>query len=125
MLVVDDEALVREVVSHMLQAKGYRVLTAVDGPDALRVWDDAIGEIDLVITDLLMPGMPGTEVLERLAALRPGLAGIYMSGFPGTVRESFELDPKVPFLQKPFGAEALKEALDSALRAARKRVFAG
>lgn len=114
-LVVDDEVGIRKVTEAMLQHAGYRVLTAVDGREALRMVEAEDAEIDAVLTDVLMPGMNGPQLVDALDDVRPGIAKLYMSGFSATIRREFDLDPSIPFLEKPFSPEELTRALVGAL----------
>jgi PAS domain S-box-containing protein len=114
-LVVEDEPLVRQTVSFSLQRLGHRVLEATNGRDALRVWDERRDGIDLVITDMVMPGgMSGVQLVERMREARPGLRAIVMSGYSLQL-SSERLPPGIAFLPKPFSLAALSGAVDQAL----------
>ena len=104
LLVVEDEEGVRFLVCDCLRMNGYTVLEAGHGEEALRIAGEHAGEISLMLTDVTMPGMNGRELAERMAALRPGMKVLYMSGCAETVvcRKGV-LEPGAPFLQKPFG----------------------
>jgi two-component system cell cycle sensor histidine kinase/response regulator CckA len=116
-LVVDDEEPIRAVVSRMLQAEGYEVLRARDGREALRELQDVAGAVDLVITDLVMPGMGGRVLGEELARHYPGLPLVWMSGHPQDVEFPREVPGhKHPFLMKPISPEALLETVSRALQ---------
>jgi PleD family two-component response regulator len=78
-LVVEDEPAVRRLTCRILTRGGYRVLEAADGPRALDTWDAHAGEIDLLLTDVVMPGMSGKELAERL-----GIEPVFMSGYTTT-----------------------------------------
>jgi signal transduction histidine kinase len=107
-LLVDDERAVREVLARGLQEKGYRVLEASDGPQALEILRDSADEIDLVITDVAMAGMTGVELAHQGLRLRPFLPFIFVSGQPKEVLPDFgSLDLDHPLLEKPFSPEAL------------------
>ena len=97
-LVVDDEPLMRSMMSRILEQDGYSVLTAEDGSDALSVFRSHEREIDLLISDVSMPGMDGAELAAELTAKSPGLPVLLMSGFcdPERLRFGFEFMPK-PF----------------------------
>lgn len=100
-LLVEDESPVRDLVRTILQRSGYSVLVAGDGPTALHLAQTHPGPIDLLFTDVVMPGLSGPELLQRLEPQRPGMEVLYMSGYA---------DKTVPgkhFLQKPFTKEAL------------------
>ncbi|MFO7893771.1 MAG: PAS domain S-box protein [Longimicrobiales bacterium] len=116
-LVVEDEAPVRSLVRKVLERKGYRVLEAADGKAALELAADHHGEIDLLIADLVMPGLSGREVAERLNAAEPDLATILISGYTAdeVVREGIEQGEFV-FLPKPFSPEILTRRVAEVLR---------
>jgi DNA-binding NtrC family response regulator len=124
-LLVEDEEAVRSMVSKVLQNKGYTVLEASHGNDALEVCDKFEGSIHLMVTDVIMPQMSGRELAERLAPLRPEMRVLYMSGYPdNTIVQHGVLKPGTAFLQKPFTISALelkvREILDSARLAGRQ-----
>ena len=102
-LVVEDSDDLREIVDRILSKSGYRVMVAASGPDALKVAHDYTGHIDLVLTDLVMPLMLGSELAPRLVAERPDLRVLYMSGFAQPALGSAgTLSPEVALLDKPF-----------------------
>ncbi len=107
-LVVEDDALFREFASRALTDYGYTVLAA-DHPDAaltLSEQHDAV--IHLVLSDVVLPGMTGRELVERLTEARPEMNFLYMSGYPArAVVQQGELPPGTPFIAKPFSANAL------------------
>ncbi len=104
LLVVEDEEGVRILVRDYLQMNGYTVLEAGHGEEALRIACEHSGAISLMITDVIMPGMNGRELAERMAILRPAMKVLYMSGYAETaVYRKGVLEPGAPFLQKPFG----------------------
>ncbi len=116
-LVVEDEEAVRSLSRRALEASGYTVLAAADGPDAVRLLERYRGPIHLVLTDVIMPGMNGRELAQRLVQRRPGLRVLYMSGYPGdAIVHRGALEPGTAFLQKPFMPEDLarkvREVLD-------------
>jgi DNA-binding NtrC family response regulator len=108
--VVEDDMAVCELALSILQAEGYRVLGASNGNDVLRVAQNAPCQIDLLITDVVMPHMGGSELAEKLRSRAPHLKVIYMSGYTddASVHEGFEND-KTPFQLKPFSPTALVE----------------
>lgn len=116
-LVVDDEDGVRALISAILIRQGYRVIEAANGQDALDVFQRSPGSIDLVVTDVMMPGMLGTTLATRLGALKPGVRILFVSGYS---REKVVLGPEAEFLQKPFTPATLvrnvRELLDRAPR---------
>jgi len=104
LLVVEDEEGVRVLVRDYLQMSGYTVLEAGRGEEALRIACEHAGQISLMITDVIMPGMNGRELAERMVLLRPDMKVLYMSGYAETaVYRKGILEPGAPFLQKPFG----------------------
>jgi len=116
-LLVEDDTPVRRVLADTLQKRGYRVLAASDGRSALELAAAEPGPIALLLTDVIMPGMSGREVADGLAAERPGLRVVYMSGYTDeAVVRLGVLDAGVRYLQKPFNGNVLarniREALD-------------
>jgi PAS domain S-box-containing protein len=108
-LVVEDERDLREIVTRTLIRHGYRVFQAVDGQNALQIWTEYKNEIDLVFTDVIMPGgLNGRELAERLWLERPGLKVIFSTGYGAdALGKNFKLDPELNFLQKPYQPQAL------------------
>jgi nitrogen-specific signal transduction histidine kinase/CheY-like chemotaxis protein len=111
-LVVEDETMVRNLVVRLLRRAGLQVLDAANGPQALSVAAQHRGRIDLLVTDMMMPGMTGTELAQRLLKTRQHLPILIMSGH---AQENDAWDPAdgAPraFLQKPFVAEQLLDAV--------------
>jgi PAS domain S-box-containing protein len=102
-LVVEDEPGVRQLIGTFLQNGGHKVLLARDGTEALRICEKNQGEIGLILTDMIMPGMSGPALVETLSRLNPGMRVLYMSGYAGdVVANDRGLDPGIPFIQKPF-----------------------
>jgi CheY-like chemotaxis protein len=108
-LLVEDEPSVRQVATSVLQGLGYRVFTASSGLAALQVWAAHKAEIELLLTDLVMPdGVNGRELALRLLAAKPRLPVVYMSGYSHEVAgEDFRLEPGVNYLPKPFDLGSL------------------
>ncbi|MCU1451573.1 MAG: putative multi-sensor signal transduction histidine kinase [Acidimicrobiales bacterium] len=116
-LVVEDEDAMREVTRRILARNGYDVLTAAGGTEAMALANAREDDIDLLLTDVVMPNMLGKEVATRLVALRPGLRVLYMSGYAQPVLASKgTLDAGVNLLEKPFFEPVLlarvREVLD-------------
>ena len=116
-LLVEDDAAVRRVLVGMLERLGYQVLGAESGADAQRIVDGHDGPIDLLITDVLMPGMTGPELVRAAQTRRPRLAVIFISGYaPDSVRLDGATSTPALFLAKPFSAPMLgakfREALE-------------
>lgn len=116
-LLVEDEDVVRDLCKEVLEAYGYKVVLASNGIDGLRACQDFSGQMDLLITDVVMPQMSGRELAEHVSALRPEIEVLYMSGFTDDdiVRHGV-LDDGVCFIQKPFSPNSLalkaREVLD-------------
>jgi PAS domain S-box-containing protein len=107
-LFVEDEQSVRELVSEYLAARGYQVLDAADGMQALEIAAAHAGKIQLLITDVVMPRLSGRELAARLAATRPDLKVLYISGYTDdSVFRHGVLEGGMAFLQKPFNLKAL------------------
>lgn len=103
-LIVEDETPIRRLLVSLLSAEGYRIQSVADGTLAIRILEDD-PEIDLVLTDLAMPGIPGTEVADYLTRTRPQVKIVCMSGNPHNHEKSLRslLDRRlVDFLPKPF-----------------------
>ncbi|MGA2383532.1 MAG: PAS domain S-box protein [Gemmatimonadales bacterium] len=122
-LLAEDDPSVRAIVAEVLTQKGYRVLQAPDGQTALEIARAQPGAIQLLVTDLVMPGMTGRELAEAVAAERAGVRVLYMSGYTddAVVRHGV-LTEGMPYLQKPFSPSSLaakvREVLDRVSAAA-------
>lgn len=107
-LVVDDEEGVREVLARGLQEKGYRLVEASSAAQALEILEGGAENIDLVVTDLAMPGMSGIELAKRASGISPFLSFIFVSGQPReALSELHSLGSSHPLLEKPFTPDAL------------------
>jgi PAS domain S-box-containing protein len=116
-LVVEDQGQTRRLVCEMLRRNGYRVLEAADGESALAVAGTHDGEIDLVVTDVVMAGMNGKQLVERLREARPRTRVLFMSGYTSDIiGHHGVLEPGVQFIQKPFRLQdftaKMREVLD-------------
>jgi hypothetical protein len=111
-LVVEDEAALREVTKRILTRNGYHVITAENGPEALDIARGYPGEIHLLVTDVVMPRMLGREVAERMLVIKPEIEVLFMSGYARPVLASQgRLDPNVALVEKPFSeADLLAKA---------------
>ncbi|MBK7974611.1 MAG: response regulator [Deltaproteobacteria bacterium] len=113
-LVVEDEPMVRSFVCEVLTTAGYQVAPVASADDALARCRDATASVDLVLTDVVMPGVNGAELARRARTLRPGLKVVFMSGFPDESRSDLgELGGVL--LRKPFTSEALLKTLRASL----------
>ena len=118
-LLVEDDDGVRQIASRILKRSGYQVLEARDGSQALKICQDYRGEIHLVLSDLVMPGISGRDLVLRLASLRPGIKVIFMSGYA----EDYFMDQDLGgaglgFIQKPFEAQVLTRKIQELLNSA-------
>jgi CheY-like chemotaxis protein len=102
-LVVEDEELVRDLVTGIMREAGYTILQAGDGKQALDLVGSYAGDIHLVISDMILPDATGTDLFERLSGVRPGMKVLYMSGYtPDVISHAGQLGPDAHFIQKPF-----------------------
>jgi CheY-like chemotaxis protein len=107
-LVVEDQPEVRNLAVTVLRKCGYTVHCAVNGADAIRLWRELHGAFDLLLTDIVMPGMTGREVAQVLLQERPDLRVLYMSGYTEeAIAHRGVLDAGIDYLQKPFTPELL------------------
>jgi two-component system, cell cycle sensor histidine kinase and response regulator CckA len=117
-LLVEDEDMLRGLIRELLEIKGYLVLEASQGLEALDLFKKSTDPIDLVLTDVVMPHMSGSELIERLRREQPALRVIFMSGYTGAnnaaIHKSLEM-PGVAFLQKPFRLNALISQVEELL----------
>lgn len=115
-LIVEDESAVLDLAARALERQGYNVLKAGDGTEALRVAEQYAGRIDLLLTDVVMPGPSGRVTAERLLETRPNLPVLYMSGYTdNAIMRDGVLDSSMNFIEKPFSQVALVEAVRSVL----------
>jgi PAS domain S-box-containing protein len=104
-LIVEDDAAVRQLICAILENGGYEVLVASDGNEALSIFERNEGRIGMILTDLIMPGMSGLALVESLRTGNRNIRVLYMSGYAGdAVARHGQLDPGIPFIQKPFSA---------------------
>ncbi len=117
-LLVEDEDMLRGLIRELLEIKGYTVLEASQGVEAMELFHKQVEPVDLILTDVVMPHMSGSELVERLRKEQPGLRVIFMSGYTGAnnaaIHKSLEM-PGVAFLQKPFRLNALISQVESLL----------
>ena len=102
-LIVEDEAALREVTRRIFARNGYQVITAANGPEALDIARDYPADIHLLVTDVVMPHMLGKEVAEKMRLIKPGIEVLFMSGYARPVLASQgRLEPHVALVEKPF-----------------------
>jgi CheY-like chemotaxis protein len=114
-LLVEDEDAVRALAREVLRRHGYVVLEARHGVDAVRMAERHPDDIHLMITDLVMPHMGGRDLVERLAAVRPKMKVLFMSGYTDHALMHRDLTPGTAFLQKPFTPETFARKVRSVL----------
>lgn len=106
-LVVDDEEPIRMLMATTLRRVGYRVLQAENGEDALAKWRETAHQIDMVITDAVMPRCTGLQLIPQLLSLRPDLPILLISGYPREDANPTLASTEVEFLPKPFRLDEL------------------
>ncbi len=111
-LIAEDEPVVRLLLQRLLKTWGYRTLLASDGEHAMEVARQHEGEIDLLLSDVTMPGINGHELAEKMTQQRPFLKVILMSGYS---HAQVALHRGWKFVQKPFKAETIKKAIETSL----------
>jgi PAS domain S-box-containing protein len=117
-LVVDDEAAIRDVTHRVLTSAGYRVVTAANGQEALGILGDPEMSADLVLTDVVMPGMTGEAFSDQVQAMRPGVPVLFMSGYERHDADAEGWpDPATQVIGKPFSRAALLARVTQALAA--------
>jgi CheY-like chemotaxis protein len=117
---VEDEEAVRKMAARLLQRRGYRMLVAENGKEALRLAEAHPGEIDLLLTDMTMPRLNGLDLARRMAELLPGLPIVFMSGYTESPVPAGRIgDSPTAFVHKPFSLDALVQAVRDSLDRAR------
>ena len=111
-LLTEDEADVRDIARQFLESGGYQVIEAKNGLEALRLAEENYGKIDLLVTDMVMPGMTGQELAVRVQLEQPGIPVVFMSGYSEhAATEMADADPSVRLLTKPFSRTVLLRAV--------------
>ncbi len=110
-LLVEDQEAVRHLTREILEMSGYVILEAASGKEALRISGEHKAPIRLMVTDVVMPGMSGTELGQRLRALRPEMKVLYISGYADDALHDGVLDAGSVFLQKPVKAAELERVV--------------
>jgi two-component system, cell cycle sensor histidine kinase and response regulator CckA len=116
-LVVDDEPVLLQLVSMILKQNGHAVLSASSGVEALMVYSSYQSRVDLVLSDVMMPGMNGIELAERFRALNPNVKILLMSGY---VSGNLELPADIELVKKPFLPNQLIELVEQTLAGRRE-----
>ena len=117
-LLVEDDALVRRALEVMLSRAGHRIVPAANGAEAVARWEEATEPFDVLLTDVLMPGMTGPDVVRQLRAEHPRVRVVYMSGHVEDAMRDVDLEREQGlFVRKPASRAALLAALDQAARA--------
>jgi CheY-like chemotaxis protein len=117
-LVAEDEDAVRQIIEKALQARGYTVMVARGGTEALAIAGRHAGQIDLLVTDVVMPDMNGRALSERLTHVRPTIKTLYLSGYTDdAILHHGVLEEGVAFLQKPFSLGALARKVREVIEA--------
>ena len=115
-LLVEDQEMVRDLVTEILEEEGFKVITAYNGLNALKVTKEYTGSIDLMLTDVIMPEMNGRELAKKIEVEKPELKIIFMSGYTGEeMRNRGVLEPETNFIQKPFSPDSLIEKIREVL----------
>jgi len=115
-LLVEDDETVRKLVREVLRDYGYQVLVAENGDEALSLAEQYDATIHLLLTDVVMPGMSGRILANRLSALRPGMKLLFMSGYTDDAIVHYGvLDADTPFIQKPFAPHVLAQRVRDVL----------
>jgi len=110
-LLVEDDPALRELNSDLLENLGYKVISTCNGADAFEAAEKHAGRLHLLMTDVIMPGMDGQQVAQKLSTLRPGLKVLFVSGYAGSAIREKITESGAAFLQKPFTRTALASRL--------------
>lgn len=114
-MVIDDEDIIRNMVHDYLTSQGYEVLLASDGSKALEKFQQAGGEVDLVLLDMILPEISGLEVFKRFRQINPQIKAILTSGYSSDTPENDSGETCFTFLQKPFRITELLEKIKGML----------
>jgi CheY-like chemotaxis protein len=116
-LLTEDEQDVREIARQFLESGGYKVIEAKDGAEAIRLAKESENKIDLLVTDMVMPGLSGQDLAARLQKEQPGICVVFMSGYSEhAATEMVNADPSVRLLPKPFNRAAMLRAVRDVLQ---------
>jgi PAS domain S-box-containing protein len=118
-LIVEDKPAMREVIRRILSRSGYQVIAATSGHEAIEIAASHVGDIDVLLTDVVMPRMLGKEAAERIRALRPGVKVLFMSGYAqGVLDSQGVVEVGVNLIQKPFSEAELLATLGQVIASA-------
>jgi two-component system, cell cycle sensor histidine kinase and response regulator CckA len=117
-LLVEDDDAIRALATRILRSRGYPVLAAENGAAAIAAVKDYKGRIDLLLTDLMMPGLSGEDLAVKIRQLVPGIAVMFMSGFSGPSQDDAARAHDATFLEKPFAPDELARRVAEALKRA-------
>ena len=116
-LIVEDQPATAKITRILLESWGYRVLEAHGAPEAVELFEHHAGEVRLLLTDIVMPGMRGTEAAQKLVSMAPNLKVLYMSGYTDNAMFHQKLlDTGTLFIQKPFTLDILEDKVAKALK---------
>jgi len=114
-LAVDDEKVIREFTKATLAPLGYQIITAESGRDALRICEETEEKIDLLLTDVVMPGLTGPELAGAIQEKRPGIKILFMTGYTDSPPSFDQDNPDTDILLKPLTPESLAEKVEEML----------
>jgi two-component system, cell cycle sensor histidine kinase and response regulator CckA len=111
-LVVDDEPAVRKLVTEAFAAPEFRIYTAKDGVEALRLIDDSSAAIDILLVDVVMPRLNGPELVRVILSYHPEIKIIFMSGYPNDILDQYGIvASRIRYIKKPFIPDILVQAV--------------
>jgi CheY-like chemotaxis protein len=114
-LMAEDNDSVRAIVKRVLERAGYQVLLARNAEEALQLVQQPEFKPDLLLSDVIMPGMTGPELLTKMREDHPGLRYLFMSGYLGEIADRYDFDPEVDLITKPFSPMELLDRIDQRL----------
>jgi CheY-like chemotaxis protein len=115
-LVAEDDPLVRDLTVRILQGAGYQTITAADGDEAVRLFEENSERVSLALLDVVMPKRGGRDAFQRIRAISPTMQAIFCSGYdPDTAQVGFVMDDELRLIQKPFDPEYLLETIRAVL----------
>jgi CheY-like chemotaxis protein len=114
-LLAEDEDFIRRLTCRILEARGFKVLVAASGAEALEIANRNMEQIDLLLTDVVMPGLGGAELAVALRRSRPDLPVLYMSGYAFEALDLEELGDRECYLPKPFTSDVLLQEIGKLL----------